>query len=587
MEIGEPVAAPKKQRKPKPYVPAFRSGPYAILLALATLDEDSDERLTKAQVILLAREHCDFSFSAPSEPGKFYTAWNSMKTLEDKDLVHARGRPSRRYALTEVGWDVARRIKRTAEGSIMNSTTMPPAKPQEDAPAPKAKIPMPVLKPSKYTTFGDFLDIEDNLDAIEGLPNRSHPVQFAALTERSSSIGTGEAGYRLGGAPVDKFGTFAPAKERQRRPTREYVEVPSSPEPQPAQRLPVPERPATLRETEAYEAAEPTKGGPRSPHQDRVSITKPAFPDFQPILLHPGTFSVKLVLDTREVRSKDDRDYIEKELVTKGIKPEVRPLELGDFFWVAKCNDPNLLSRYGEEGDEIALDWIVERKRLDDLVGSVKDGRFSEQKFRLRRSGVKNVVYLVEELTLSSEQATKYHEMMESAIASTQVVDGYFVKRTAKLDDTIRYIARMTTMLKNLYEAKPLQLIPSSHLDSSTYLRFLNHLRSTHPDPYHITCASFASMASKSDSLTLRDVYLKMLMCIRGVSGEKAIEIQKIWPTPKALLEAYERCADQKHREGMVEGRLRNHPVGRRKIGKQLSMKIAAIWGETSETLSR
>ena len=586
METAEPVPAPKKQRKPKPYVPAFRSGPYAILLALATLDEDSDERLTKAQIIGLAQEHCDSSFSAPSEPGKFYTAWNSMKTLEDKDLVHARGRPSRRYALTEEGWDVARRIKRTAEESIMNPTTRAPAKPQEDA-APKVKTPMAVSKPSKYTTFGDFLDIEDDLEAIEGLPNLSHPVQSTALTERSSSIGTGEAGYRLGGAPVDKFGTFAPAKERQPRPPREYLEIHSSPEPQPAQRPPVSQRPAARRQTEAYKAAEPTKGRPRSPHQHGSSITKTAFPDFQPILLHPGNFSVKLVLDTREVRSKDDRDYIEKELVKKGIKPEVRPLELGDFFWVAKCNDPNLLSRYGEEGDEIALDWIVERKRLDDLVGSVKDGRFSEQKFRLRRSGVNNVVYLVEELTLSSEQATKYHEMMESAIASTQVVDGYFVKRTAKLDDTIRYIARMTTMLKSLYEGKPLQLIPSSHLDPSTYLRFLNHLRSTHPDPYHITYDSFASMASKSDSLTLRDVYLKMLMCIRGVSGEKAIEIQKIWPTPKALLEAYERCAGQKHRDGMVEGRLRDHPVGRRKIGKQLSMKIAAIWGETSESLSR
>ena len=502
-----------------------------------------------------------------------------MKTLEDKDLVHAKGRPARRYALTEEGWDVARKIQNTAGGLITDPGSRPPNAVEKEASAPKPKTKVPALKPPSSTAWGDFFDIEDDLESMKGQSNHSKPVPITVPAKHSSSVGTGEAGQRLGRAPVDKFGTFAPAKERQRPPDRDYLEISSSPEPQPAVAS---LRPLSTcgRKAEVNRSVQPTEGRSGSCRQERSRATKVSFPAFQPIEVQPGTFSVQLVLDTREVRSNDDRDYIEKELVKKGIKPEVRALELGDFFWVAKCNDRNLLSRYGEEGDEIALDWIVERKRLDDLVGSVKDGRFYEQKFRLRRSGAKNVVYLIEDLTLSSEQATKYHEMMESAIASTQVVDGYFVKRTAKLDDTIRYIARMTAMLKSLYEAKPLRLIPTNLLDASTYLPFLNHLRSTHPNPYHITYASFASMASKSDSLTLRDVYLKMLMCIRGVSGEKAIEIQKIWPTPKALLEAFDGCTDQKSRDSMVEAKLGSHPVGRRKIGKQLSMKIAAIWSE-------
>jgi len=503
-----------------------------------------------------------------------------MKTIEDKDLVHTRGRPARRYALTEEGWDVARRIQNTANGRIVDSGSKLLKEMAPEAPAPKPKAKAPALKHPTFTGFGDFLDIEDDLDTVGNQSNQPIQVPTTKPTRSDSSIGTGEAGQRLGGAPVDKFGTFAPAKERQRPPARNYFDISSSPEPQSAETsLPAP--PASGRTTtEPKQLSNPTDRRPEPLQKGKGRATETSFPAFQPIEIQPGTFTVQLVLDTREVRAKDDRDYIEKELIKKGIKPEVKPLELGDFFWVAKCHDPTLLSRYGEEGDSIALDWIVERKRLDDLVGSVKDGRFSEQKFRLRRSGVKNVVYLVEDVTLSSEQATKYHDMMQSAIASTQVVDGYFVKRTAKLDDTIRYIARMTAMLKGVYESKPLRLIPTTHLDASTYLPFMTHLRATHPHPYHITYTSFASMASKSDSLTLRDVYLKMLMCIRGVSGEKAIEIQKIWPTPKALLEAYERCKDQKTRDSMVEARLGSHPVGRRKIGKQLSMKIAAIWSE-------
>jgi crossover junction endonuclease MUS81 len=111
---GQPV---KKPRKTKPYVPALRSGAYALLLGLATLDESSSQGLTKAQLIEEAQPHCDSSFTAPSDPTKYYTAWNSMKTLIQKDLVYEHGRPVRKYALTEEGWEVAKGIKKTAAGT--------------------------------------------------------------------------------------------------------------------------------------------------------------------------------------------------------------------------------------------------------------------------------------------------------------------------------------------------------------------------------------------------------------------------------------------------------------------------------------
>lgn len=75
-------------------------------------------------------------------------------------------------------------------------------------------------------------------------------------------------------------------------------------------------------------------------------------------------------------------------------------------------------------------------------------------KFRLRKSGLKNAIYIIEDITLSAETLNKYQEATESAIASTQVVDGYFVKRTQTVDDTIRYLARMTMLLKSTYEVR-------------------------------------------------------------------------------------------------------------------------------------
>lgn len=552
------------------------------------MPEESLQSLSKKELIELAQPHCEASFTVPSESGKFYTAWNSMTALVNKDLVQEKGRPLRKYALTEDGWEVARRIKSVQAGEVM-----------DDATGKRDRGPdMPGRSEGTIQAGEDtdrFLDLEDDLGEEEPL----RPLPILSKNAKQLEPTSSPPGQRLGGAPIDKYGTFSKSKPREPSvaPKGNYVELVSSPEPETAPEMPwasskFDQDNRSLTSKPASKPLQQTSNPPSSTPLQATNMTSmpsahssdrsPNLPTFDPVRLAPGTFTVQLVLDNREVRTKDDRDYIADELTKKGAKPLVRPLELGDFFWVAKCHDPDLLSRYGEEGSEICLDWIVERKRLDDLVGSITDGRFQEQKFRLRKSGVKNVIYLIEEFSLSSEKITKFHEAIQSAIATTQVVNGYFVKRTIKLDETIRYLARMTKMLKSLYESTPLYLIPTNALTPTTYLPLLTHLR-THPShldkSYHITYPSFASLSSKSDTLTLRDVFLKMLMCTRGISGDKALAIQKHWGTPKAFIEAFEGCGGQKGREALIETKL-GGMVGRAKIKGVLGAKVAAVWGE-------
>lgn len=442
-----PESSGKRRRKPKPFVPSLRSGSYALILGLSSLPQDSTAGLTKAQLIERAQEHCDSSFTAPADASKFYTAWNSMKTLLEKDLVYEKGRPLRRYYLSDEGWEVATRIN-NVKGD---------------------------LHPSKNTAIPN-LAISQELDDPGSEFDESEPEQYAApqrpqfprkgsptykIINQTDTLGHNGAGQKLGGAIADKFGLFSSSwetralTENHKDSGRKFIEIFSSPEPQINQEVTT-ACPTTDLASETLESNSKSYITNDKPnHQPQVTSNLPKSSlnlDFQPIYIEPGAFTVHLVLDSREVRTKDDRDYIQDELVKKGIKPLVRPLELGDFFWVAKCKDPSLLARYGEEGDEIALDWIVERKRLDDLVGSIKDGRFHEQKFRLFKSGLKHVIYIIEEFTMSSERILSYHESIQTAIASTQVVNGYFVKKTQTLDDTIRYLARMTGILKSQYE---------------------------------------------------------------------------------------------------------------------------------------
>ncbi|KAJ3518247.1 hypothetical protein NM208_g14586 [Fusarium decemcellulare] len=475
----------KKARKPKAYVPAFRSGAFALVIGLSTLDEDASVGMTKAELIEVAQPHCDSSFTAPSDPTKFYTAWNSMKTLVQKELVYERGRPLRRYALTDEGWEVAKRIKETDQWQAESS-------------------------------------------GVKG-PSSAQPVMPSFQTE--------------------------PAP-RPRSPSVDVAEPARAPS--------------------AYQNV--VSDGPTI--SDDGSL-----PNFTPIRLPPGSFSVHLLLDVREVRAKTDRDYMQEELAKQGVKPIMRSMELGDAQWIAKCHDPNLLPAQGAEGDEVVLDWIVERKRLDDLIGSIKDGRFHEQKFRLKRSGVKKVIYIIEEITMDPASIQRYDEAVRSAIASTQVVNGYFVKKTAKMDETIRYLARMTAMLKRTYESKPLNVIPTRVLTAQNYTPLLNHLRESVPTAagWYITYPAFSSLASKSESMTLRDVFLKMLMTTKGVTGERALEIQKRWKTPYDFVKAFEACGageqGLKRKREMVFGQTA-HLVGRKKFTKALSQKIAEVWGD-------
>jgi len=110
----------------------------------------------------------------------------------------------------------------------------------------------------------------------------------------------------------------------------------------------------------------------------------------------------------------------------------------------------------------------------------------------------------------------------------------------------------VTKFLQNLYASKPLYILPSSHVSSKSYPALQSSLRTAHPTKtFTIPVSAFSELSSKSNTITLRDIYLKMVVRIRVVSGEKAIEIQKVWRTPREFVEAYEMAGDETRKERM------------------------------------
>uniref|UniRef100_A0A8D0GS17 Crossover junction endonuclease MUS81 n=1 Tax=Sphenodon punctatus TaxID=8508 RepID=A0A8D0GS17_SPHPU len=93
----EPPPMKRMLRRPaRKYVPARRSGAYAVLLALyrdSTIPQGQGF-LTKPELQRAAQPLCDKSFSQ-ADPGSKYTAWASVGTLIRKELLLKTNIPAR------------------------------------------------------------------------------------------------------------------------------------------------------------------------------------------------------------------------------------------------------------------------------------------------------------------------------------------------------------------------------------------------------------------------------------------------------------------------------------------------------------
>lgn len=140
-------------------------------------------------------------------------------------------------------------------------------------------------------------------------------------------------------------------------------------------------------------------------------------------------------------KSKRTLDATLLQLQKHKIAFEIRRLSAGDFLWICRTTDNN----------EYVLPYVIERKRMDDLAGSIRDGRFHEQKFRLRESGISNLIYLIESRGNNQNLGLPLQTLLQAA-TNTQIHSGFIVKFTDSHTDSMRYLAVMTNLLIDMYK---------------------------------------------------------------------------------------------------------------------------------------
>lgn len=330
--------------------------------------------------------------------------------------------------------------------------------------------------------------------------------------------------------------------------------------------------------------------GPSRPRAPRLSSQLPLLNDTRPpppaanqfktsdaITFRHGSYEIVLVLDTREVESRSNRDKIAESLEAKGVRVETRALRMGDMCWVARRLDGD-----GGEEDECVLDYVIERKRLDDLCSSIRDGRYNEQCFRLSQSGVGNVFYVVEDWQLAGAMESHGKQIM-TAKSQIQVVNGFFLKETHKLSDTIEFLAMMTRVI--IKSHRDLKVIPSRFISRTSYSALQRRLRTDHsPTVYLTSFDAYQALNDKSAARTLREVLGRMLLCVRGMSPERVAAILDRWETPRQL---YDAMVEREKKGVVVDGRKKRGPElffadevqgeGRRKIGDAQSKEVSFL----------
>ncbi|WCJ39011.1 Crossover junction endonuclease MUS81 [Euphorbia peplus] len=537
-----------KAKGKKSYVPQRSSVAYALLITLYRETSNGTEFMRKQELIDAAEASGlsrapiipDKGKGKPgqfgSSPREWYTGWSCMKTLISKGLVVKSSCPAK-YMLTDAGNEVARECLTRARlsdpkeglGSIEVSSNLDRsnmldvgyARPDSartvasasvDLSRQKKSIDVPLESLERFTSMGyskekvlrAYAEVSDasqnkeisslwmavlcRLKEDQVYGEDSEPEDLTARKDRQS---TSAAGISRQGQ-VD-----ASVQMNSKRNTGNMLN--SYPGRSPPDSF-------TLRACSSSGA--PTEKPSWDGQQAKMNTLS-----MPPLSLGEGfedMYEVVLILDSREqfaVQGSKFTKLMESICKEHKIKIEVRRLPVGDGIWIA---------RHKYLQSEYVLDFIVERKRVDDLRSSIRDNRYKDQKLRLLRCGLKKLIYLVEGDPNSCEAA----ESIKTACFTTEILEGFDVQRTSCLRDTLKTYAYLTRSIFQYYrtlvrEDKPVSVGSCPPFDD------------------------FIKRCEDLEKMTVGDVFAVQLMQVPQVTEEIAIAVLDLYPTLVSLARAY------------------------------------------------
>ena len=270
--------------------------------------------------------------------------------------------------------------------------------------------------------------------------------------------------------------------------------------------------------------------------------------DFLSIII---LFVMRIILDTREPALFDKCNAL-----NTSIPIIVKSLELGDIII------------QNESGHDIL---VVERKSLQDLLASIKDGRYEEQSHRLlNASGLHphNIVYVIEG-AIAQLRSPGDKKIVLSAITSLSYFKGFSVFRTASLQETAELVCAVAAKINKEYEkGKPVPVYsypvtpPPSETESMPVSSEPNY-------------SAFVKKV-KHENITPQNIGEILLCQIPGIRSVSAKEIMKCYGGSFSQLIAELKTCPEKLDTIYLEG----EKGKRRKLGANIINNLKLYLGE-------
>jgi len=231
---------------------------------------------------------------------------------------------------------------------------------------------------------------------------------------------------------------------------------------------------------------------------------------------------IQIIIDSHE---KVLYDSIVAQSVAQGVAHTIQfgPLELGDIQIT--------LSR----GDTVLRELVFERKTLPDLVGSMHDGRYREQKARmLANIAPQNVSYIVEGDSIC-QSVHRGSKSVSSAYFNMIFRDGVHLFFTRDVPETAFLLLALCAKM----EDKPANYSP---IESSSTVSAANR--------DYTSCLKLKS--KKNHNITPDNCFILQLAQVPSVSHVIAKNIVTIYPTIGHLVDGMRRCATDKEKHKLL-----------------------------------
>jgi crossover junction endonuclease MUS81 len=210
---------------------------------------------------------------------------------------------------------------------------------------------------------------------------------------------------------------------------------------------------------------------------------------------------INIIIDNRETELY--KDIIERDLdkYKDKIKITKEQLELGDI--IIKIDD------------DLNSTFVYERKTMNDMISSVKDGRYKEQKTRLM-SNYENINYIIEGTDIICSNNSHSQQLLTSIYYYSMYRDNINVLFTKNVKDTVTLILLISTKMVD----KPDNFKKQSKEDKEQ----------KEPIEYIDVCKIKSKKISNIDKDTC---YLLQLSQIPTISKQLAKNIKEVYPNLK------------------------------------------------------